>query len=346
MTDDENTTDTGPITENSDTSDTGRASWSFVDGAAFILDVPDAIPALWGQGNQVLWPEGESLMISGPLGTGKTTLAGMLVCGLLLPLPGLVLGLPVNGNGARILYLAMDRPAQIARSLHRQFPEGMRRVLAERLVFWRGPPPGDLAANPTLLTALAEKAGADIVFLDSLKDAAIGLSDDTVGAGYNRARQLLLQSGRQLAELHHPVKHTSGGVKDVYGSTWLTSGAGSVVLLDGDPGDPVVNFRHVRQPAEEVGPFLVHHDQASGLMVVHGRFDLLETLKGADDGLSAEEVVELRHVGEKLDKRARASAMQKARRDLDRLVEGGQARREDGTQGGVGGGTPARWFAA
>ena len=47
-----------------------------------------------------------------------------------------------------------------------------------------------------------------------------------------------------------------------------------------------------------------------------------------------------------LDKWARASAMQKARRDLDRLVEGGQARREDSTQGGVGGGTPARWFAA
>ena len=141
------------------------------------------------------------------------------------------------------------------------------------------------------------------MFLDSLKDAAIGLAEDAVGAGYNRARQLLLQSGRQLVELHHPVKHTSGGVKDVYGSTWLTSGAGSVILFDGNPGDSVVSFRHVRQPAEEVGPFLVDHDQASGLMVVHAHFDLLETLKrAADDGLSAEEVLELRHSDERFDK--------------------------------------------
>ncbi|WP_156431650.1 AAA family ATPase [Mycobacterium sp. GA-1199] len=335
-----------PITDASDTADTDRGSWSFVDGAAFILDVPDSLPALWGQGNQVLWAEGESLMISGPLGTGKTTLAGLLVQALLLPVPGPVLGLPVHGNGARVLYLAMDRPAQIARSLHRQFGQGMRATLAERLMVWKGPPPDDLAANPALLTTLAEQVDADIVFLDSLKDAAIGLSEDAVGAGYNRARQILLQSGRQLAELHHPVKRTTGGVKDVYGSTWLTSGAGSVVLLDGNPGDTVVSFRHVRQPAEEVGPFLVHHDQASGLMVIHDQFDLLETLKAAaDDGLSAEEVMGLRHVGERFDKRARACAMQKARRDLDRLVEGGRARREDGTQGGVGGGTPARWFA-
>ena len=125
-----------------------------------------------------------------------------------MSIPSEVLALPVTGRGKRVLYLAMDRPAQIARSLHRQFPEGKRKMLAEKLVVWKGPPPGDLAANPALLTSLAEKAGADIVFLDSLKDAAIGLSDDAVGAGYNRARQLLLQSGRQLCELHHPVKHS------------------------------------------------------------------------------------------------------------------------------------------
>ncbi|MHA7663728.1 AAA family ATPase [Mycolicibacterium sp. HS_4_1] len=327
-------------------SDTGSGDWSFVDGAAFVLDVPDTIPAVWGQGNQVLWAKGESLMISGPLGTGKTTLAGMLVRALVQPVPSPVLGLPVTGNGARILYLAMDRPDQIARSLHRQFPESMRRALADRLMVWKGPPPNDFAVNPRLLAALADKSKAEIVFVDSLKDAAIGLSDDKVGAAYNRARQLLLQSGRQLAELHHPVKHGTGGVKDVYGSTWLTSGAGSVVLLEGDPGDPVIHFRHARQPAQEVGPFLVHHDQVTGLMEVHGEFDLLKELRAADEGLTADAVMQLRRPGEKLDKRARDSQMQKARRDLDRLVSDGLARREDGVQGGVGGGTPAKWFAA
>ena len=98
-------------------------------------------------------------------------------------------------------------------------------------------------------------------------------------------------------------------------------------MLSGEPGDPVVKFQHVRQPAEEVGPFLLYHDQEQGAMSIHGGCDLLEALKATTDaGLSAQEVVEFRHVGENLDKRARASAMQKARRDLDRLAETGQAR--------------------
>jgi len=50
----------------------------FIDGASFILDIPDTIPALWGSGQRVLWPKGESLMICGMPGLGKTTLAGML----------------------------------------------------------------------------------------------------------------------------------------------------------------------------------------------------------------------------------------------------------------------------
>ncbi len=86
----------------------------------------------------------------------------------------------------------MDRPAQIARAAHRIFTEDERDLLAERVRFWKGPPPADIARNPGLLLALAEAAGAQTVYLDSVKDAAIGLSDDEVGAGYNRARQRLL----------------------------------------------------------------------------------------------------------------------------------------------------------
>ena len=51
----------------------------FVDGGTFILDIPEAIPALWGDGDDVLWAQGESLMIAGPLGLGKTTLAILLM---------------------------------------------------------------------------------------------------------------------------------------------------------------------------------------------------------------------------------------------------------------------------
>ena len=37
------------------------------------------------------------------------------------------------------------------------------------------------------LSTVCRVPGADTVYLDSVKDAAIGLSDDAVGAGYNRA---------------------------------------------------------------------------------------------------------------------------------------------------------------
>jgi hypothetical protein len=147
-------------------------TWAFTDGASFILDVPDEIPALWGSGQRVLWPKGESLMICEQAGLGKTTLAGMLVSAQLGGIGGLedyVLGLPVARVPGKILYLAMDRPKQIARSLHRQFFDCHRDVLREWLVIWEGPPPGDIAANPSLLAELAERAGAGVVYLDSSK---------------------------------------------------------------------------------------------------------------------------------------------------------------------------------
>ena len=110
------------------------------------------------------------------------------------PHPALVasmLGLPVAQVPGKVLYLAMDRPAQIARSLHRQFFDCHRDVLRDRLVIWEGPPPADIAAESPLplLAELAERAGASVVYLDSLKDAAVGLAEDAVGAGYNRARR-------------------------------------------------------------------------------------------------------------------------------------------------------------
>ena len=92
-----------------------------------------------------------------------------------------------------------------------------------------------------------------MVIVDSLKDAAVRLSEDAVGAQWNRARQHLLAQGCQVLELHHSTKRGPAGapisgVADIYGSTWLTSGCGSIILLTGEPGDPIVSFRHVKQP--------------------------------------------------------------------------------------------------
>ncbi|KOX52770.1 ATPase AAA, partial [Streptomyces purpurogeneiscleroticus] len=157
-------------------------------GGSWLLDVPDETPTIWGSGSEVLWARGESLMITGPQGVGKTTLASQVLKGC-LSLQDEVLGYPIEGFEGRILYLAMDRPQQARRNLARLFA-GMdehREYLDEMLRVVEGPPPADFAQSPETLRQMCDHHGAAVVVIDSMKDAAIGLSKDEVGAGYNRA---------------------------------------------------------------------------------------------------------------------------------------------------------------
>ena len=306
----------------------------FVKGGDFWLRKPKGIPALWGSGTDVLWAEGESLMIYGMLGMGKSTLALNLLHAQLFG--GWVLDQPVLAVDGRILYLAMDRPAQISRASRQIFTESEYEKLNERVAIWRGPPPGDMSKDIHLLNRMAEKAGADIVYLDSIKDAAIGLSSDEVGAGYNMARQNLIAEGRQLCELHHPIKHGSGAVTDIYGSAWIANGAGSIVELSAKkPGDPIVDFKHKRQPADTVGPFKLLHDQDSGRITVHHAVDLIKAAEAEKDngGLTASAAAYLLYrSGEPAD-------IEKARRKLNK-EEGLVCRK--GERGGKG----TAWFPA
>jgi hypothetical protein len=323
------------------------AEWdSTVDGARFVLDQPQGVPAIWGRGQQVLWARGETLMIAGGQGLGKTTLGVQLVKELVGLGDGKVLGLPVSDPGFRVLYLAMDRPKQIARAMRRQFTESHRDVLQERLTVWEGPPPRDLAANPALLAKMAAHYGAGVVVVDSLKDAAVRLSEDAVGAQWNRARQHVLAQGVQLLELHHTVKRGPqgapvSGVADIYGSTWLTSGCGSIILLSGDPGDPILSFRHVKQPAEEFGPYQLIHDHIHGVLSIEFSVDLVELVRSNGvDGLTAKDAAAV--ITEKQNP-SRAD-IEKARRKLDRLVREGLLTRIDGSSGGANGGSTTAWF--
>lgn len=316
----------------------------FTDGASFILDIPETVPAIWGSDQELLWVEGESLMIAGPMGLGKTTLGGQLMRAQLGLGKPEVLDLPVTPAAGRILYLAMDRPAQARRAMARQFTGNDRQTLAERLIVWPGPPPADIAKYPAMLLWLAEQADAEIVYLDSVKDAAIGLSEDEVGAGYNRARQQLLASGRQLCELHHTTKRGANGgppkdVSDIYGSTWITNGTGSIILLSGAPGDPIVGMHHARQPMEEVGPYKLLHDQATGAMSIMHETNLLDLARHAGpDGLTAKGAAAA-ITGD--DAEPSAAAIEKARRRLDKLVAQRLLRRVDGDKSKS---RPAVWF--
>lgn len=295
-------------------------------GGGAILDLPSEDRALWGYGDRILWADGEALIIAGGQGAGKTTIAQQLALGL-CGVPGFdtLLGLPVIPTKGKVLYLAMDRPKQAIRSMQRMITAEHRDILDAKMVVWQGPPPADFAQDTNMLTKLCQMSGADHVFVDSLKDAVIGLVDDVAGASYNRARQAALAAGVQVVELHHNRKASrdskSDGphIDDIYGSTWITSGAGSVILLQGEPGDPIVKMTQVKQPSEPVGPWRLKHDPLAGRTVVYGDVDLVELAGSKEDGISATEAASAL-----FDKAKPTSAdKEKARRRLDSLAAKG-----------------------
>jgi replicative DNA helicase len=296
-------------------------------GGDFILDSPTAPSPVWGEGQDVLWAEGEALIVAGPQGLGKTTLIQQLALGRCgIPEYSELLGFPIQYGYGRVLYLAMDRPKQAARSFRRMVGEAYRDELNGLLVVWEGPPPGDIAKHRELLVRLCERAAATTVVVDSLKDAAIGLNDDEVGAGYNRARQTAIAEGIEVIEAHHVRKAIAGAkgerpdIDKLYGSTWITSGAGSVLLLTGAPGDPIVGMHHLKTPSNEVGPMKVIHDHEAGRSTVWHATDLVAVASAKPGGISAVDAARVLFETEK----PSPAEKEKARRQLDKLERGGR----------------------
>lgn len=315
-----------------------QSAMPYINGGPFIFDIPETVEKIWGEGQDVIWPKGESCMIVGTAGVGKTTLSGQVLRGLIFG--GQLLGFPIQAVQGKILYLAMDRPAQIARALARHFEPSERGAVEDKLVVWKGPPPYDLAQNPYMLAQMCREVGASVVIVDSLKDAAIGLSEDAVGAGYNRARQTALAEGIEVLELHHQVKRGPNGespntLADVYGSAWITNGAGSVILLSGQAGDSIVEFSHLKPVIEPVGPFKVLHDHHQGLSSVHHTADPLHMAEVAgDQGIEVKDYAKALFSKDK----PTPNEIEKARRKLNDLVKKGLL--DKGERPGFGGGSP------
>jgi replicative DNA helicase len=267
-----------------------------VSGAAFVLDGPDLDTApRWGTpGGEIAWQKEESLLLVGPTGVGKTTVAVQIVGGLIGLWPE-SLGMPFEPV-ERVLYLALDRASQIRRAMARVFTEEHRKVLESRLVVWPRPLPKDLGRHPDLLADLAIEYGARAVVIDSLKDTTAKISDDEMGSNLNRAVQLALAEGVDVLGLHHQRKGQQGSkpktLEDVYGSTWITAGAGSVLLLWGEAGSELVDLEHLKQPAEPVGPLRLEHDHHAGMTTVVRGFDPVAYLRRRPGGATLAEVAQ------------------------------------------------------
>jgi replicative DNA helicase len=317
-----------------------------IDGATFALDPGAEQPAVWGRGQEILWAAGEPLLVNGPTGIGKTTVMQALALAVAGIRPGGVLGFPIAPVVGRVLYVAADRPVQARRSLARMVTEADREALRDRVRVWRGPLDFDIARDPERLLALARSAEASAVFIDSLKDVARELSKDETGSGIQRAYGLLTVEGIELAIAHHGRKSSAENGKpkqldDVYGSAFITAGAGSVVLSWGKPGDPVVELGHLKPPAEAVGPLVVTIDHETGSLEVADGGDPLSILRGSPAGLSAGDLARALF-GTPTPTKAEEH---RARRKLERWCREGFAHRreEQAARGAIK--SPDRYFA-
>lgn len=335
------------ITDRTRRSSGGRLQRYALDGWAFVTETATNTEPIWGTPGKAAWAAGESLMLVGPPGVGKSTIAQQVVLAR-IGLIAQVLDMPVQ-EGEKVLYIAADRPSQLARAFSRIIRPVDEKILRQRLVFWSGPLPASLITEPQLLAELAAEHGADTVVIDSLKDVVGKLTDDEAGLAYNNARQQLLRDGVQLLELHHQRKQGQDASRSqrpvldqVYGSAWFTAGAGSVLFVAGAAGDPIVHLHHLKTINDEIGPLPVTHDHQRGISRVEDHLDPLTLLRQAGtSGLTARQLAE-QVTGEA---NPRQADVAKARRRLEALAKSGQATQETGAGGGAGGGQATRWTA-
>jgi replicative DNA helicase len=306
-----------------------------IDGGDWILDGSDEVGAVWGEGTSVLWSSGEPCYLVGPPGVGKSTLAQQLVLARIGARPTDVLGFPVADDGRPVLYLAADRAKQVKRSLRRMVREDDRPLLNERLRVWRGPLTFSVIEDTEQLTRVAERLGVGTVVVDSAKDLAADLETGPTGSGFNHAMQHLVTNGVEVLVLHHQRKANGQNKRpktldDVYGSTWLTGGAGSVLLLWGQAGDPIVEMKHLKQPADLVGPLTLRHDHETGTTTLADPpVDPLELLLKSPNGVTAKDLAA--HYAQGAE--PSTADVERARRKLDALVRDQHAHRRDGDKG-------------
>ncbi len=290
-------------------------------GGEWILSAPDRVESLWGDGREVAWSKGEAFGIVGGDGSAKTTLAGNLIMRQTGVITEPLLGMTVLPRG-RVLFIVQDRPEQARRSLKRLVGDQDRETLdaALTVIDW---PIGPIDDNPSLIAELAAEHGADTVFIDSLKDVVLAPSSEESGLAFKRAYSEAIAAGVEVCFLHHDRKAGQDSkrrtlkLSDVYGSRFITAGAGSVIALNGGSGDPIIDLRHLKQPDEEVGPLRVLLDFTTGEMSISEGTDIVDVVNRGPDGITATDAARILYDTDSPTKPEK----ERARRKLTSLVD-------------------------
>ncbi|MEU4639580.1 AAA family ATPase [Micromonospora sp. NPDC023814] len=294
--------------------------WEFMDE-----DEGDDIP-VWGTQETPVWAVGEPLMIFGPNGVGKSTLSHQLVFAR-IGLIKQVLGMPVLASPGKVFYVAADRPKQIKRAMRRLRKPEHREIIKERLVIHKGPLPFDVTIDKDALADLAQSHGATTIFIDSLKDVCSKPSNEESANGYNTARQEAIARGIEWVEDHHNRKasddnKTPNTIEDVYGSRWLTAGAGSVICLWGEAGSTSVKLTQLKSPGGFLQPQDLTINHATGEMGAHVALGIMDVIRnGGKEGITVADAARFWTGKDKPTK----TEMEGARGKLNRLVKQGTA---------------------
>ena len=111
-------------------------------------------------------------------------------------------------------------------------------------------------------------------------------------------------------------------------------------MLWGEAGDSYVDFDHLKQPDETVGPLKVIHDHANGISTIAETVDAWTVVHAARNGVTAITVAAT--LFDSLT--PGRNEIEKARRQLDRLAKEGKVYKRDGTKGGSRGGDATMYY--
>lgn len=241
-----------------------------------LFDLPPVAP-IWGYSDTPISAEEQGWMICAPDGVGKTSIACQYVRAR-LGLAGwedFMWNMPVKPivREERVLYMAMDRPRQIMEAFTRGLTEEEHfDILQERLWLHKGPPPFPLGrpqGTEWMLEAV-EESNVRLVVFDSRKDMGNTLDAPDV-TGVSRCVQSLTARGVEVLILAHPTqagRPEGPTLSSVSGHREVYSGLGSVVFVEGNAGDEVVEVSHLKQIREPVDNFRIKHDKTQGFSSV------------------------------------------------------------------------------